>query len=86
MVNYHDPVTIAREYSAYAILPSFCGLQSGLSVLSTGLTLNVWHFVNGIFMSVSQFSDAGQAILDWLTRDLLILAGNSSLPFTLSGM
>jgi hypothetical protein len=32
MVNYHDPVTIAREYSAYAVLPSFSGLQPGLPV------------------------------------------------------
>jgi hypothetical protein len=27
-----------------------------------------------------------QARLDWLTRDLSILAGNSSPPFTMSGM
>ena len=32
MVNYHDPVTIAREYGAYAILPSVSGLQPDLPV------------------------------------------------------
>ena len=32
MVNYQDPVTILREYSAYAFLLWFSGLQSGLLV------------------------------------------------------
>jgi hypothetical protein len=32
MVNYHDPVTIAREFGACAVLPSFSGLQPDLPV------------------------------------------------------
>ena len=30
MVNYQDPVTILREYSAYTFLLGFSGLQFGL--------------------------------------------------------
>jgi hypothetical protein len=32
MVNYFDPVTMAREYSTYAFLPGFGGLQLDLLI------------------------------------------------------
>ena len=32
MVNYHDPVTMAREYSTYAFPPGFSGTQLDLLV------------------------------------------------------
>ena len=56
MVNYQDPVTMAREYSKYAFLPGFSDLQQRSSIYSTlsiAAMLRVWHVVNGIFMSVS---------------------------------
>ena len=54
MVNYHNPVTIEREYSAYAFLPSIGGnraIQPNLLVYpSTAALVNLWHVVDGIYM------------------------------------
>ena len=68
MVNYHDPVTIAREYGAYAICRAsvLCGPIYRLA-LSIAAVVKLWHVVDGIFMSVSLSCRAGlQALLDFL--------------------
>jgi hypothetical protein len=62
MVNYHDSVTMAREYSKYAFLSGFSGLQQRSSIYSAfsiAAMLRLWHVVNGIFMSVSISSLVG---------------------------
>ena len=91
MVNYHDPVTIAREFSTYAVLQSFSGLQPSLPVGrfnrgdSECLAPREWY-IHVSLPVLPLHTASGQARLDWLTRDLPILAGNSSPPFTMSGM
>ena len=74
MVNYHDPVTIAREFGAYAVLPSFSGLQPDLPVaLSIAAVVKLWHVVDGIFMSVSlSCHDGLQALLDYLPMTMTL--------------
>ena len=53
MVDYHNPVTIAQEFSAYAF-PSGAGTCSPInrSVFLTEKILNLWHLVDGVFMYV----------------------------------
>jgi hypothetical protein len=54
MVDYHNPVMIAREFSAY-VFPSGITTSSPIdrSVFSTAEIVNFWHVADGIFMYVS---------------------------------
>lgn len=56
MVDYHNPVTIAQESSAYVFFflqaPGFVA-QSSRSVFLTEKIVDLWHIVDGIFMYVS---------------------------------
>ena len=54
MVDYHNPVTVAQEFSAY-VLPSGAGTCSPINrpVFSTAEIVNFWHIVDGMFMYVS---------------------------------
>ncbi len=54
MVDYHNPVTISREASAY-VFYSGAGTCSPIkrSVFSTAAIVKFWHVVDGIFMYVT---------------------------------
>jgi hypothetical protein len=82
MVNFHNPVTIIREFGAYALLSGSGDLPS---LFSTAATVNIWHTVDGIFMCVSLQYPASRALLDYSTP-ISHLAGNSLLPSTMNGM
>jgi hypothetical protein len=49
MVDYHDPVTIAHEYSTY-VPPPRSGNRSLIYRSFKVAVLKYWHFVGGIFM------------------------------------
>jgi hypothetical protein len=49
MVNYHDPVTIAHEFSTYAPPPRSEDRSLIYRSLKAAVT-KYWHFVGGIFM------------------------------------
>jgi hypothetical protein len=89
MVNYHDPHTIARDASAYAF-PSDSGACGPIMRLffSTAAGENLHHVFIGLFMWVYL---PCRARLHWQAhlitqRDISHLAGNFSLPLTMSGM
>jgi hypothetical protein len=50
MVNYHDPVTVAQDYGAYAFHRSqeIAARFTGWSL--TEALVNFWHVVDGIIM------------------------------------
>jgi hypothetical protein len=74
MVDYHNPVTIAREFSAYVYLSgvrTFSPIDR--SAFSTAGIVNFWHIVDGIFMYVSlpgPYSFSLQHLRDYSTTAL----------------
>jgi len=72
MVNYHDPVTIAREFGTCPF-PSASELCSPIkpSVFPTVALVKLWHVVDGIYMCVSlSYRPSRQALLDYSTVTL----------------
>jgi hypothetical protein len=55
MVDYHNPITVAQEFSAYVFSSGAetCSPINRWSVFSTAEMVNFWHIVSGIFMYVS---------------------------------
>jgi hypothetical protein len=50
MVNYQNPATIESDFSTYAFLSGFSGLQIYWSVSSIAALVKLWHLVDGMFM------------------------------------
>jgi hypothetical protein len=67
MVNFHDPLTIAREFGEYAFAPGRPpgNFPSPFSTAATAATVNLWHTMDGVFMWVSQQYSASGALLDY---------------------
>ena len=88
MVNYQDPVTILREYSAYAFLLWFSGLQFGLLVGPSNsgdgeaLARRGWY----IYVSIPVLPHWTLSSTRLLIFDPPLPVGNSLQPLTMSGM
>ena len=87
MVNYQNPVTIEREYSAYAFLPSIGGLQPDLPVCSFNSGARESLACCGRYIHVSpSVLRAGLYSIVLNRGSVILLAGNFSVPLTLSGI
>jgi hypothetical protein len=84
MVDYHDPVTIAHEFSAYPSI-ALRGSQPNLPVLDSGGHEVLARCGRNIYVSLPVLPRQPPGST-WLNRYTPLLAGNSSPTWTMSGM